>query len=135
MTRLVFVASFCAAAACGGSSSSNPDAKVFKDGASGNKVVAVSCTGITPAATITASSSADEFDPATATINVGQVVQITTPSIHNVMPGHQPSDSSIADPGLTEGTSSTTCFMFTASGTYGFHCAFHSMMNGTVTVN
>ncbi len=124
-----------ALAACGNSSSNNPDAKVFKDGAGsgGATVMTVSCTGITPAQTVMTSNFA--FTPASVSISVGQVVKFAPENIHNVVPGNTNGGSATSDPGLScSGAGQVCCFMFTHAGTFGYHCGFHSGMNGTVTV-
>jgi plastocyanin len=70
----------------------------------------------------------------TTMITQGQIVQFVMPSSHDVVPGHVPTDNSIADPGLMVNFSETKCLMFTQTGMYGFHCGPH-MFNGTIIVN
>ena len=95
-------------------------------------VFKVTCPNV-PNATFTTSSFM--FVPTSATITVGQIVEISEEPIHSVAPGHVPADTAIADPGLSAGFGQTTCFQFMQAGTYGFHCSAHTSMNGTITVN
>ncbi len=132
MTRLCIVLSVIAGAACSNSNNSGPDAKVFHDaaGSGGATVQTVSCTGITPAQTVTATTSTPySYQPSSVTITQGQVVEFMMPSIHNVAP-----NSTGSDPGLTCNFGATCCLMFTAKGTFGYHCTPHGF-TGTVTVN
>ena len=132
MTRLVFV--LAAVAACSNNNNGGPDAKQFKDAPAGGATVQmVSCAGATVTATITTASFA--FTPASATITQGQIVEFKPESIHNITPGNVPAGSATSDPGLTCGFGGDCCLMFTHSGTFGFHCAAHTTMNGTITVN
>ena len=126
MKRLVMVA--LVLAACGGSDNTAIDAKTIDSPPP--SVQMVTCPA-TPAATVMTSGFA--YSPMSTTISQGQVVKFVMPSEHNVVPGHVPSDSAIADPGLTVNFSETKCFMFTQTGTYGFHCGPHSF-DGTVVV-
>ena len=104
-------------AACGGNNATQTDAPA------GATVAAVSCAGITPAASITTTGNA--YTPATAAISVGGVVQFTMPSIHNVIS---------TTPGLAVDFGATTCLRFTAAGTYNFKCSVH-LFTGSITVN
>ncbi|MBV8760522.1 MAG: hypothetical protein JO257_24735 [Deltaproteobacteria bacterium] len=124
-----FVLCAVALAACGGDSKT-PDASSSHDGAAAT-VQMVSCPA-TPAATVT--TSGFMYSPQMVTINQGQVVKFMPAVDHNVAPGHNPTDSTIADPGLNVTFGATTCLMFTQTGMYGFHCVPHGF-NGTVIVN
>ena len=115
-------------AACGGDSKT-PDAAVTADSRPAT-VQMVTCPA-TPAATVTTSGFA--YSPATTTITQGQIVKFMPAIDHNVVPGHIPTDTTIADPGLNVTFGATTCLMFTQSGMYGFHCGPHQF-NGTVVV-
>lgn len=126
MTRLAMVA--LVLAACGGSDNKTVDAKAIDSPPA--SVQMVTCPA-TPAATVMTSGFA--YSPMSSTITQGQVVKFVMPSEHNVVPGHVPSDSAIADSGLNVNFSETKCFMFTSAGTFGFHCGPHSF-NGTVVV-
>jgi len=129
MIRLAMVA--VVLAACGGSDNKSVDATpVMIDSPAAQTVQTVTCPA-TPAATVT--TSGFMFAPMTTTVSQGQVVQFTMPSSHNVVAGHVPSDSTIADPGLAVNFSETKCLMFTQAGMYGFHCGPHSF-NGTIVV-
>jgi plastocyanin len=118
-------------AACGGSDNKAADAPAQHDSASSATVQMVTCPA-TPAAVVMTSGFA--YSPMMTTITQGQIVQFVMPSIHNVVSGHTPADSAIADPGLSVQFNETKCFMFTQTGTYGFHCGPHSF-NGTIMVN
>jgi plastocyanin len=118
-------------AACGGSDSKTPDAAAGQHDAPPATVQTVTCPA-TPAAVVM--TSGFMFSPTMTTITQGQIVQFVMPSEHDVVPGHVPTDSSIADPGLDVNFAETKCLMFTQSGMYGFHCGPHSF-NGTIMVN
>lgn len=122
-------------AACGSDNSSKTvDApQLPKDTEAADPVVTVSCTGITPAATVTINSAGNGYMPDTTTISQGQVVMFMTTSIHDVSPGHHIADSTITDPGIHVDFNMTGCRMFTQSGSYGFHCSIHNF-DGTITV-
>lgn len=126
MTRLALCALLLAAC---GSDSKTPDASSAHDSAAAT-VQMVTCPA-TPAATVT--TSGFMYSPSSVTITQGQVVKFMPAIDHDVVPGHQPSDSTIADPGLNVSFGATTCLMFTQTGMYGFHCMPHGF-NGTVTV-
>jgi plastocyanin len=119
-------------AACGSNSKSTADAKQG-DAIAENAVVTVSCTGITPAATVTINATGDGYQPATTNITQGQVVLFMTNAFHNVTPGHSPPDSAVADPGIAVDFNKQECRMFTAPGNFGFHCSVH-LFNGTISV-
>jgi len=89
--------------------------------------MAVTCPA-TPAASISANDNMLVYTPSTASINVGQIVKFTMPSMHNVVP-----NATMSDPGLVVNFNTTTCLMFTHAGTFGFHCGPHGFM-GTITV-
>lgn len=129
MVRLAFV--FLALAACGGDDNNSMiDAPPVGSDAPASTVQAVTCPA-TPAATVMTSGFA--YAPMSTTITQGQIVQFVMPASHNVVPGHTPSDSTIADTVLDVSFSETKCFMFTQIGMYGFHCGPHSF-NGTIVV-
>ncbi len=115
-------------AACGGDSKT-PDAATH-DSPTASTVQMVTCPA-TPDATVKTSNFM--YSPVTTTISQGQVVKFMPEIQHNVVPGHVPSDSTIADSGLNVTFGGTACFMFTQPGMYGFHCGPHSF-NGTIVV-
>ena len=134
MTRYALIA-LVVCAACGSDNSSKQvDAPKQQMDAPGSSVVSVSCSGITPAATVTINASGDGYMPATTNIMQGQVVMFMTTSIHDVFPGHHAADSTITDPGIHVDFNMTGCRMFTQTGSYGFHCSIHGF-DGTITVN
>ena len=110
-------------AACGGSDSKTADAAA-------PTVMMVTCPA-TPDAVVT--TSGFMFSPETTTISQGQIVKFMPAIDHDVVPGHNPADSTIADPGLNVSFGATTCLMFTHTGMYGFHCMPHGF-NGTIVV-
>ncbi len=113
--------------ACGDSKNKTVDAPKQIDAAPAT-VVAVACPGA-PAATIITTDALFMYQPMSATINVGQVVKFMMSASHNVVPNT--TDSS--DPGLMVNFNETKCLMFTAPGTFHFHCAPHSF-EGSVVV-
>jgi plastocyanin len=120
-----------ALAACGSSDTKTADAPMSIDSPGmASTVQAVTCPA-TPAATVMTAGFA--YSPMTTTISQGQIVQFVMPSSHNVVPGHVPTDSTIADSGLSVNFSETKCFMFTQAGMFGFHCGPHQF-NGTIVV-
>jgi plastocyanin len=127
MTRIALAALLCAA--CGGDDGGGgtPDAKLA-DAASNAKVQAVTCPA-TVDATVTTSTTADEYAPKATTVAVNAVVKFVMPGSHNVIPDN----STSTDAALVVNFSETKCFKFTAAGTYGFLCAPHGF-KGTVTV-
>jgi len=90
-------------------------------------VLAVSCTGITPDATVT--TAGDSYSPTATTITTNQIVEFQMPSAHNVV-----SIGTNIDSGLSVGFGQTGCLQFTVAGTYEFECSVH-LFTGTVTVN
>jgi plastocyanin len=117
-------------AACGGDDGNKSvDAAVSID-APPSTIQAVTCPA-TPAATVM--TSGFMYSPMTTTITQGQVVQFVMPADHNVVPGHSPSDSTLADTAVNVNFGETKCLMFTQTGSYGFHCGPHHF-NGTIVV-
>ena len=112
-----FIPALLLIAACGGGDDGAvaPDAEVGVD-----NVTEVSCTGATIAATIT--TGAGTYSPTSATISVGEIVEFTPASTHDVNGD---------DPGLTVPFGGDLCFSFDTAGTYGFHCSAHGFQ-GTV---
>ena len=116
-------------AGCGGGSSDG-------GGTPTSAVEVVDCSTIqTPAATVTALSSA--FTPTTVTIPVNGVVRWTSASAlaHTVTSGTAPSADGKFNESLNTNGSSV-CLKFTAAGTYNYYCTFHYAMGmtGVVTV-
>lgn len=134
MPRMKFLASaFVLLAACSGDDGGGMvtfDAPQSID-APANAVMEVSCTGITPSASVMTNDASFSFMPAATTISVGQVVKFTTSASHNVAPNPSAPKT---DPGLSVGFNKTACLKFTAAGTFGFFCMPHGF-TGTVTVN
>ncbi len=118
-------------AACGDDGGSGPlDSSVPIDSPAAATVMEVSCTGITPNATVTTSEQTNSYAPMATTITVGQVVQFTTSFTHDV----KPNSLSHSDRGLVVGFSKTACLKFTVAGTFNFLCSNHGFV-GSITVN
>jgi len=119
-------------AACGGDDGKSIDAATGsgQPDAPAATVQMVTCPA-TPAATVM--TSGFMYAPVMTMITQGQIVQFVMPSSHDVVPGHNAADSTIADPGLTVGFGETKCLMFTQNGMYGFHCGPHHF-DGTIVV-
>ena len=85
----------------------------------------------TPVANIAATDNL-AFDPTTATVKTGAVIQWkdTGSTAHNVTFDGQ---SSLTSGTLQQGN--TWQVQFTTAGTYQYHCTFHPGMNGTITVS
>lgn len=121
MTRFAWCA--LVLAACGGSDAKTADAAP-------PTVMMVTCPA-TPDAVVT--TSGFSFSPETTTIAKGKVVKFMPAIDHDVVPGHVPADSTIADSGLMVSFGATTCLKFTETGMFGFHCMPHGF-NGTIVV-
>jgi plastocyanin len=115
MLRLSWVVA--ALAACG-SNSTKSDTPVS------TTIQTVSCTGITPAATVSTTATSTAYSQPSTTITMGQVVQFTMASAHNV---------SSTTPGLAVDFGQTKCLQFTATGMFHFMCSVHGF-TGTITV-
>jgi YD repeat-containing protein len=85
----------------------------------------------TPGANIAATDSL-KFDPTTATVKTGAVIQWkdTGSTAHNVTFDGQ---SALTSGTLQQGD--TWQVQFTTPGTYQYHCTFHPGMNGQITVS
>jgi plastocyanin len=112
-----------ALAACGGGGDDPAaDARPGPPDAQSSSVIMMSCTGVTPDATITTSGFA--FSPADLTITVGQIVRFTPGGSHDM-----------TGAGIATVTGQETCLEFTEAGTFEYICSVHPTMEGTVTVN
>jgi plastocyanin len=117
-------------AACGDDGGTGPlDSSVPIDTA-GATVMEVSCTGITPNASVVTTDAQSSYTPMATTIATGQVVKFTTSFTHDV----KPNSLSHSDPGLVVGFNKVACLKFTAAGTFNFLCSNHGFV-GSVTVN
>jgi plastocyanin len=120
-------------AACGGDDGggmTQVDAPAAMPDAPAATVMKVSCTGVTPAATISTSDTTFSYSPSATTITVGSVVKFNTSASHDV----KPNPISHSDPGLNVGFNEMACLKFTTAGTFSFICSVHSFA-GMVTVN
>ena len=100
-----------------------------------------SCGSSTPTAptsaadvtiTITGVNSTMSFNPASATVKVGQTVAwVNSDSIT-----HAPvQDAGVFNGGDIAGGQTSAPIKMTTAGTFGYHCAIHPSMVGNLTVN
>ena len=118
-------------ALAGCSSSGGTGAPAATAGPSTGGGGAAACSKSTGTGTVTAAIKDFEFDPATVTAKVGDVITWTNngPTGHTVTVDNQTG----CDTGtLTAG--STGSLTFTQAGSYPFHCSIHSSMKGTITI-
>lgn len=107
------------------------DAAATIDAASSVQII--SCTGITPDATITTSGLA--FSPANVTITASQVIKFTPVGSHDMTSGTGGA-SPVPDGIFATTNGQEACLRFTAAGSFPYYCSFHpQQMTGTVTVN
>lgn len=126
MLRLSFAVLSIGLLACGDDGGTTPQVDAPVTTAT---VEAVTCPA-TPDAAVTTNAGGTAFEPATTTISVGQVIEFTMPSTHNVVPN---AAGGTTDPGLTVNFNETKCLKFTAAGTFHFKCNPHGFA-GSVTV-
>lgn len=92
-------------------------------------VMEVTCPATPAASFVTQASS---FNPQTAAINVGQIVEFQSTAGHPIGPFNgNPAET---DPGIVIPETKTKCLMFTRAGTFKFICTTHTYL-GTITVN
>ena len=95
--------------------------------------------GVCPANTVCATTS-NTFNPAALTVTAGTTVtwQNDTGTLHNVTwndaAGRTAATAGDGSGDISDFTGSHTR-LFSAAGTYAFHCTIHPGMNGTLTVN
>ncbi len=96
-------------------------------------VQVVSCSTVTPAATVTASDGL-LFSPSSATISANDVVQWNNTGTvgHTVTSGTSNAPTGLFNEALNPGAS--LCLRFTTAGTYSYYCSIHPSMTGSVTV-
>jgi len=121
MIRRLFVLGL-AMAGCGGGG----DPPAVDSPVSNPTIVRVDPCPATPDASFMTLSS--RFEPTSATITQGQVVQFISESTHPIGP------TGGTEATLTVPEGATRCFQFTAPGTYMFKCTVHGFV-GTLTVN
>ncbi len=119
-----------ALAAC--SSSGSSSAPAGAPAASGAAPSAASaCTVSTDAGTVEVAIKDFAFSPAQISAKVGDVVAFSN--------GDTTGHTATLDDGTcttgTIGAGTTAALVFSAPGTYPFHCAIHSSMKGTITVS
>ena len=124
------VATMIGLAACGGGAAPAPSAA--EPSAGEPSAAGDPCAPSTAAGTVTASIIDFEFDPATVSAKVGDVISWTND-------GATPHTATVDDHGacataqLAVGQSGA--ISFTAAGTYPFHCAVHPTMKGTIEIS
>ena len=107
----------------------------YNSSSSSNTTAAPAGSGTTvasAAATATDKISAKDFDfhPSTITVKAGTTVTWT----NNDATQHQIADDNHAFQGDAISHGQTFTHAYTAAGTFGFHCAIHPSMTGSVTV-
>jgi plastocyanin len=128
ISRLI-VGTLAVVALAGCSSAGGSAAPAASSGGGGGGAAA--CSKSTGAGTVQAAIKDFEFDPATVTAKVGDVITWTNngPASHTVTVDNQ----SGCDTG-TISAGATSSLTFTAAGSYPFHCSIHSSMKGTITI-
>ena len=121
-------------AACS-SSGSSPAASAAAPSAvapsAATSAAAGTCSETKDAGAVAVSIKDFEFDPATITAKVGQVVAFSNT-------GAAPHNATLDAGGCATATlqpSQADGLVFTAAGTYPFHCTVHTQMKGTITVS
>ena len=116
-------------AACS-SSGSSPAASAAAPSAA-TSAAAGTCSETKDAGAVAVSIKDSEFDPATITAKVGQIVAFSNTSAapHNATLDAGGCATSTLQPGSADG------LRFTVAGTYPFHCTVHTQMKGTITVS
>src|SRR4249920_284361 len=128
MKSLPFVLFMLAACGDDGGAMTQVDAPAAMPDAPAATVMKVSCTGVTPAATVSTSDTTFSYSPASTTISVGSIVKFNTSASHDV----KPNPIKPSDPGLTVGFNEMACLKFTKAGAFSFVCSVHSF-SGMVT--
>jgi plastocyanin len=82
------------------------------------------------AATSAVNIQNSSFAPATVTVRVGDTVTWTN---RDAISHTSTSDGGVWDTGVIRANGSGS-FVFTAAGTFAYHCAIHSFMHGTIVV-
>jgi plastocyanin len=73
------------------------------------------------------------FDPNTLTGSPGETLTITVTNDDSATHSFTADDGSVTQD-IPSGTSATVTVTLPSSGTFGWHCRFHSSMTGTITV-
>lgn len=120
-------------AACS-SSGSSPAASLAAPSAAPSaaaSAAARTCSETKDAGAVAVSIKDFEFDPASITAKVGQVISFSNT-------GAEPHNATLDAGGCNTATLQTSQadgLVFTAAGTYPFHCTVHTQMHGTITVS
>ena len=104
-----------------------PDAHATPDAAAFTDVTVVSCNGTTPIQSVTMTGGS--YSPRLIAAHVGDVVQYTTTSDHDVSSQTRVNNT----PVYRIGFSTTGCLQFNTVGSYTYDCSIHGF-TGTVTV-
>jgi plastocyanin len=119
-----------AACSSGSTATGTPGAAAAATGTPG-AAAADPCATSTASGTVAAGIKDFEFDPATVTAKVGDVITWT----NNGAVGHTVTvDSAPACDTGTVAAGTTGSLTFSAAGSYPFHCKIHSSMKGTITI-
>jgi len=128
---LAAIALTAALAACSNSASSSTPASAPAASAAAPSAAAGACTVSTDAGTVEATIKGFAFAPAQITAKVGDVIAFSNGDTTN----HTVNlDDGSCQTGPIAGGSSAA-LVFSAAGTYPFHCAIHPSMKGTITVS
>ena len=119
-----------ALAACGGSGTSAAPASAPVASEAAPSAASGACATSADSGTVAVSIKDFAFDPAQITAKVGDVVAFS----NGDTAGHTATldDGSCTTPTIAGG--STAALVFTAAGTYPFHCSIHPSMTGTIEV-
>ena len=127
------IASLLVLAACG-SSTTSPASSTAAGGAPSAAASAgaggAACSETKDAGAVAVSIKDFAFNPAAVTAKVGQVIAFT----NNDTTAHTATldAGGCTTPNIAPATSDG--LVFTAAGTYPFHCSIHSQMKGTITI-
>ena len=134
LTKMLFATAMATAtlfsASCGGGGGGSGGSD-YGDGSATSTVQLMACP---------ASGSTDviirdfAFSPAIITVSANSIVKWTNTgeSTHTVTSTATPVNGAFNSSSMTTGSSA--CFNFTTAGTYSYHCAIHTFMTGTVSV-
>ena len=118
------------AACSGGSASSAPSTAASAPAEASAPAAGAACQETTDPGDVTASIKDFEFDPSAITAKVGQAIAFTNTGAapHTVTLD----DNSCTTPNINAGAADGV--VFSAAGSYPFHCAIHTQMKGTITI-
>ena len=117
-------------AASTAASAAVPSTAVSAAPSSAGSPAAAACKETKDTGAVAVSIKDFEFNPAAISAKVGQVIAFSNT-------GFEPHNATIDAGGCataTLQTNNTDGLVFTAAGTYPFHCTVHTQMHGTITV-